>query len=84
MLLEEVHRVENITYSDVSQFWERSVERLWSKSYQIWISPNKILRAYTNEDIEEVAIIWNRFSGELLRLDEKALYELIKTLGGWI
>ena len=76
--------VDEITYDHVERFWERSTERLWNSSYRTWISPNKLLRAYTNEEVREIALIWNRYSGEVLRLEPKALYDLVKDLGGWI
>ena len=81
-MLSEQPFVEEITYRDIERFWERSSERLWCGDYRVWISPNGLLRAYTYMD--EVALIWNRYSGELLRVKETALYELVKALGGWI
>jgi len=73
-----------IRYEDIEQFWLRSRERVWNSNYTVWISPNGCLKAYTNDLMRRIALIWDRYTGQVLHLDPIALFELIRTLGGWI
>ena len=84
LLLELEEELMRIRYEDIEQFWLRSRERVWSSHYTVWIRPNGCLKAYTNDLLRRVALIWNRFTGEILQVDPEALYDLIKRLGGWI
>ena len=75
---------EEITYNEVATFWDRIDVRLWCTGYTVYISPNKALQAWTNNTIQMIALLWNRYTGELHQVNREALYELMKALGGWI
>ena len=75
---------EEIRYDEIMMFWQPLNFRLWSRSYTVYLSPNRELQAWINEDMKTIAILWNRYTGVIHQVKKEALYELIKEIGGWI
>jgi len=83
-LLADLRPLEEMRYGEVVTFWNRSKVRLWCNGYTVYISPNKELQAWTNDTMQRIALMWNRYTGQVHQVNREALYELVKTLGGWI
>ena len=75
---------DEIRYGEVITFWTPIPVRLWCNGYTVYISPNKALQAWTNDTMQMIALLWDRYTGELHQVNGEALYELMKALGGWI
>ena len=83
-LLPDLRPPEEIRYGEVVTFWERRTDRFWAANYALYLSPNKELKAVINENTGEIALMWDWHTGEVNQVNTKALFDLVKVLGGLI